>query len=291
MSTGHGLRKCFVSAPLDTQPGPLIQALRVRGWEPQVLTDVVSPGQPVIETLRSTLAAVELVIVVLAAKTADHNSIVEAGMALALGKSIVVVAEPGVPVPSDLNGVLVVQAAPDDVAAVTWALDRTHGRLIPSAPGVGWKARGGLGPSGPLLLERARSATMSEQELERLVVDAIEATGAAAVQSAGMDRGFDIGVWSDELESIGGNPLLIEIKHRMSSAAIRQSLLALHGTPSARLALIIYREPANLGDYPELQSPLLAIQLESLLKRMQQHSFAEVVRDLRNRSVHGLPPA
>jgi hypothetical protein len=118
------------------------------------------------------------------------------------------------------------------------------------------------------LLERARAAgNTSGKELEQLVIDAIGASGAAAVRSAGLDRGFDIGVWADELDSIGANPLLTEVKQRMSEGAVRQSLLALHSTPSARLALTVYVAADDLSRYADLRNPLLAIQLETLLER------------------------
>ncbi|MEA2393313.1 MAG: hypothetical protein QOJ82_1204 [Solirubrobacteraceae bacterium] len=57
-------------------------------------------------------------------------------MALAFGKPIVLVAEPGATVPSDLTDALIVRAPLDDVDAVTWALEHTEGRRAASAAGA-----------------------------------------------------------------------------------------------------------------------------------------------------------
>jgi hypothetical protein len=113
------------------------------------------------------------------------------------------------------------------------------------------------------------------------------------VDRGGVDRGFDLGVWSDDLDAIAANPLLIVLKRFLRVGAVQrtvqQTLVALSATPSARVALIIYLDPA--GTDPEAlktaRFPVLAISLVNLLERMRAASFAEVVRHLRNRSVHG----
>jgi hypothetical protein len=96
-------------------------------------------------------------------------------------------------------------------------------------------------------------------------------------------------VWSDDLDAIAANPLLIELKRFLGVGAVQQTLAALSVTPSARVALIVYLDPAR-ADPEALKTarfPVLAISLVDLLERMRAASFAEVVRHLRNRSVHG----
>ena len=104
---------------------------------------------------------------------------------------------------------------------------------------------------------------------------------------------FDLGVWSDDLDAIAANPLVIEIKKRFSTASIAQALAAMQSMSNARAALVVYLdyESASPRDLRSVRFPVLAIALQDLITRMRTATFAEVIRDLRNRSVHGLPPS
>lgn len=107
------------------------------------------------------------------------------------------------------------------------------------------------------------------------------------MQSPEGDRRFDIGVWSDDLDAIAANPLLIELKRKLSPHAVEQVLGYLRVSPGARVALLVFLEPAATSRLKDVPFPVLAISLQELLESMRTSSFAEVVRDLRNRAVHG----
>ena len=131
------------------------------------------------------------------------------------------------------------------------------------------------------------SPISSESEQVGLLTRAIEASGALASVS---DRGFDIGVWSDDLDAIGANPLLVILRREVDEPGVRQCLLALHETPGARAGLIVSVAALPTGHVEGLNWPILAISLAELLMSLGDRSFAQIVRDLRNRSVHGAPP-
>ena len=99
-----------------------------------------------------------------------------------------------------------------------------------------------------------------------------------------------MGIWSDDLDAIGANPMLIQLKRALSRSAIDQAQRALH-VLHPPLIMIVYIEgrPSDTQTLRKAHFPVLAIALPELLERMRTSSFAEVVRDLRNRSVHGLP--
>lgn len=140
------------------------------------------------------------------------------------------------------------------------------------------------------------SASGTEASSIAVLIEAIEASGSIAVANTG-DPGFDLGVWSDDLEAIGGNPLLVEVKRSLMPGAVEQVLHGLADHPSARLGLVVYLEPPPGDQLPSREEldqarfPVLVISFQQLLRRMASASFAEVVRDMRNRSAHGLRPS
>jgi hypothetical protein len=222
----------------------------------------------------------------------------EAGFALALGKPVLIIAEPGATVPTDLAGQIIARARPDDLDAVNYALDHIEQR-VPSGirrtpPPTGRPLGSALAEQ---LLDTLSASTLTERSLIGVLREAIEASGGAAAVNTERDVGFDLGIWSDDLEAIGGNPLLVELKRVLVPGSVAQVLRLVAAHPSARLALLVYLEPAP-GDSPpsraelnEAQFPVLVISFQELIRRMASASFAEVVREMRNRSAHGQRPS
>lgn len=286
-------QRLYVSAPSDLDLRPLLDGLKRRGADPYVLSDVAPLGADIAQSLRFAISRADRVLVILTDKPA-LNPALEAGIALALGKPLLIIAAPGSSIPSDLNGQLIAQARPDDLDAINYALDHAEAPAAPSAD-----RRSVPRPTGrPLGRDRTNQllATLdltgeypTEQSAIAVILEAIEASRGVGVVSA--DSGFDLGVWSDDLDAIGGNPLLVEIKRSLTRGAVDQVLRALDAHPTARLALLVYTEPSPQAELARSRFPVLVISLQQLLDRMASASFAEVVRDLRNRIVHGLEPS
>jgi hypothetical protein len=292
-NTTSEVPRLYVSAPSDLDLRPLLDGLKRRGAEPYVLSDVAPLGADIAQSLRFAISRADRVLVVLT-KEPTLNPILEAGIALAFGKPLLIIAAPGSSIPSDLKGQLIAQARPDDLDAINFALDHAEAPTAPPAH------RGSVPrPTGrPLgqdranqLLARLRLAGQgpTERSSVDVLLEAIEASRGVGVVSA--EAGFDLGVWSDDLDAIGGNPLLVEIKRSLTPGAVEQVLRALDAHPSARLALLIYTEPSPRAELAQARFPVLVISIQQLLERMAVASFAEVVRDLRNRSAHGVGPS
>jgi anti-anti-sigma factor len=81
------------------------------------------------------------------------------------------------------------------------------------------------------LLARLSESGSTEASSIAVLVEAIEASGAVVVANAGHDPGFDLGAWSDDLEAIGGNPLLVEVRRSLVPGAVEQVLYGLAATP------------------------------------------------------------
>jgi hypothetical protein len=244
-------RRLYVSAPSDLDLRPLLEGLKRRGTDPYVLSDVAPLGADIVQSLRLAIESADRVLVVLGEEPA-LNPVFEAGIALALGKPLLIIAAPGALVPSDLTGQLITRARPDDLDAINFALDHAEAR-------ASWPARlgGATRPTArPLghavvngLLNRLSAFGRTEESSIAVLLEAIEASGGVGVVNANRDTGFDLGVWSDDLEAIGGNPLLVEMKRSLTTGAVDQVLRTLSGHPSARLALLVYLEP-SAGERP-----------------------------------------
>jgi hypothetical protein len=217
----------------------------------------------------------------------------EAGIAVGQDKPLLVVADSKIKLPPALAGVLTIRARLDDIHAIDFALDQARGRTPHPPHRVAASGRP-LGSQVDELLARLSVPVEGSTEREAVAVlqTALEESGVIAAQGGGADDFFDLGIWSDDLDSIAANPLLVEVKRVFSTVAFSQVLRHLDAHPTARMALVVSLLPIEgrsvkgqgAGTYP-----VLAIELRDLLERMRTSSFAEVVRAMRNRSVHGLP--
>ena len=53
-----------------------------------------------------------------------------------------------------------------------------------------------------------------ESVATKLIAEAVEASGSVAVEGHDRDEGFDLGIWSDDLDAIAANPMLIQLKQK-----------------------------------------------------------------------------
>jgi len=135
----------------------------------------------------------------------------------------------------------------NDLDAINFALHQFRER----AP---WSTRNTPRPPGHpprtdvaerLLGRLSASASVVESSAIAVLVEAIEANGGVAVVNTEREARFDLGVWSDDLEAIGGNPLLVEMKRSLVPGAVHRVVSGLNAHPSARLALLVYLEPTS----------------------------------------------
>ncbi len=301
MTTTSGtssLKTCFISAPAGAELGVLRTALESRGLRALVPHDL-AVGTDWSSAIQKQLSQADLVIGVLTSKRQSPWVLFELGQASALGRRIVLIASPKAdPIPFAMHQLLVLRIDLDNQEAIGFALDQILS--APERPKGGRTAEPkplrGLGTAADdLIAALDRSlATNNWQALEQVVADALRSSGAdVVVTSPTRDVGADFAVWSDVLEPFVGNPLLVEVKARIrgkaeASRAARQ-LASYLGASGSRWALLLYGE----GPDPEGQawagSPpnILVLSLRSLLEALRTNAFPELVRDLRNRRVHG----
>lgn len=288
------MEKFFVSAAPGTNLNRMMDNLRLNGVEVYTALDQISPGEDITEGLVSAIQEADGVIVVLGRQSAAVPAF-EAGIAAALGKQVVVLAGKGVKVPTSLGQFMLVKGGPNDFEAINYALDHMKGRKFRPSKAMSDKNRTGtLGARADEMILRLTKSTISPVDFEKIMADAIKSTGVIAAEGEDEDEGFDLGIWSDELESIGANPLVVSFK--MSSQPIVKDLhRQLASYSNARAALLIYWSPSNVSSKPARAPrgtpgvyPVMAIEAIDLLSQLRDSTFAEVIHRLRNRSVHGV---
>jgi hypothetical protein len=291
------IRSCYLTAPAGSNLGVLTKALRQRD-----IQIVVPQGLPV-ETdlapeIAGLLAEVDLVIGVVTRERRSDWVLFELGQAWSMGKRILLFTPPNITyLPSTLQRFLTVRANLSNREAIEFALDQLLAapeRTVASEPALPPKRI--LGPAADRYLQGSFQVgtRMHPFELERLVADALRDGGVDVLSTKpGANQGADLAIWSDALQPDVGNPLLVEIKSRLRDSrvaadAARQLSKQVAASGSA-WGLLLYGESTPSAARTSLPPNVLLLSLETLFKRMRYESFDGIVRDLRNRRVHGEP--
>ncbi|TGQ80243.1 toll/interleukin-1 receptor domain-containing protein [Mesorhizobium sp. M8A.F.Ca.ET.207.01.1.1] len=296
------IRTCFISAPAGVKLDVLRQALASRGIE-VLVPDGLGEGADISAEINSLLARADLVIGVLTTERRSAWVLFELGMAWANKRRIMLIASSSKSdfIPSNLQRLLVIRSKVNNAEAIGFALDQL---LAAPATDTREPSTKRALPTGPVsdafvVAQQVRDAvqTRNGSALERLVAEALQKSGVQViVEPPRPDQGADMAIWSDVLEPVTGNPLLIEIKTRLSSPSEARTAatnlskqLAASGTP---WGLLLYGEGIEPSAKISSNLPpnILAIDLVTLFERMTHQAFEEVVKDLRNKKVHGSYP-
>jgi len=293
------LKTCFISAPAGAPLGVLRTALESRGLRVLVPHDL-SPGSDWASEIQKQLSQADLVIGVLTSERQAPWVLFELGQASALGRRIVLITSPkSDPIPFALHQLLVLRIDLDNQDAIGFALDQllsAPDHQSKRSPASERKPLAGFGAKADILIATLDRSLASNdwRSVEQVVSDALRSSGTdVVVTSPSRDSGPDFAVWSDVLEPFIGNPLLVEVKARIrgkteANRALRQ-LRSYLGASGSRWAPLLYEEgpdsegPAWSGGPPNV----LVLSLRSLLEALRTRAFPELIRDLRNRRVHG----
>ncbi len=291
-------RTCLLVAPPGTDLGAIRRLLGDKGVESFVPSDVPPVGVTVLDQLGKALSRADSIIFVLTASHTDANVSFEIGLALGRGKKLMVLApDDGKDVPADMRELLVVRARLNDDEAIGFSLDqllaapRSNGGRATASPPGGQP----LGDVADPLIRRAESlrdrvarravGVPDEQEFEQIVVAALEASRVSPVVAAqGRGDAAGLAVWVEELDSLGLNPLLIELKPGLDGpdaidAAVGQARAYLRSFRArAVLILSLSGRPAEGGAAPPLPNSVFFLDLVDLLGRMKTRSFGDVLR-------------
>lgn len=292
-------RKCFLSAPAGHNLVVLRRVLASRQLD-VFSSDELGLGGNRADQVQSGIAQADFVVGVLPAEGASSSVLYELGLASALARRILLIAPPdSAPAPYFLHHLLTLRITLDNEEAIAFAVDQ-----ILSAPPVNasqmvkeFKSHSGLGEGANKLLTASMQAlsTNDGAALEDVVCRALKAGGTdLVVNSPYPDKGVDLVVWSDNLDSIVGNPILIEVKSRIRSRAeavdVTDQISKYAAASNARYGLLLYGEgPEAESDWWSERAPnILVLSVREFLAGLRNSSFPELFLGLRNRRIHGV---
>jgi hypothetical protein len=102
----------------------------------------------------------------------------------------------------------------------------------------------------------------------------------------------DFSIWIDELNSIIGNPIIVETKsivpHRANLMHSIRQLSFYLSKYNSKVALLIYNNPNEIPmhDLFSISPLVISISIQELLKRLIEKTLPEIILELRNKVVH-----
>jgi Holliday junction resolvase len=289
-------KTCFISSAAGTDLNPLIAALEGHGYAVVVPTQL-GAGQRWLDALTESLKTVDLVVGVFGSGEAIANPVFEIGYALGIGKLVLAIVSPTAEdLPFALSSLPVVRAEPTDREAIEFALGSlpVHPLRHPAQPA----------PAAALPLSTDHldeyTARIKGAQTERELLDVLRTllvdAGVEVVADAHIgDHRADFAIWSDVLGTYVGNPLIVEVKRTLHTMdAVHQALaqlthyLSASGAPWGLLLYVNGPDPARIAVEVQQATQVLALSLDELLERLRSRSFFDIIRDLRNRKVHGV---
>lgn len=297
------IRTCYIAAPAGTNLKVVRRALSKRNIKVLVPDGSSAEGADLQGQISSLMSRVDLVIGVLTSERRSSWVLFELGLAWANKRPIMLLSSPKNDfIPSNLQRFLVLRALPTNAEAIEFALDQFLAAPL-SDTQTSVPRRPDAIPADPAVWSTAQQAIGAIRSgdarlLEHLLAQALRQSGVEVVSEFATDDGrrADMAIWSDLLDPVIGNPLLVEVKLRLRSTSEARNAahaLAKHLSASGtRWGLLLYGEGSALtANSPGWLPPnILAIDLPTLFDRMRVQSFSDVVKDLRNQKVHGSHP-
>lgn len=294
----RNLKTCYISAPADINLSPLRDTLHQRDisvFNP----DSFSVGDSLSHLAGSHLQNVDLVIGILSKERRSDWTLFELGIAWANNRQILLVVPPDANLqpPWNMPGVLVVRASPNGVEAIGFALDQLMSAPPRQSLSLPPLKSVSLGTSANALIQAAGLAISNSdgKGLEDVIGKALEDSHLDGIVREAFNKSAraDFAVWVDALASTVGNPLLIEVKLRLTDrSSLRKAAMKLSEAVLAsgtRFGLLLYGDgPGTDETSHALPFNVLVLSATELLEDMRTRSFATVVSQLRNRRVHGV---
>lgn len=292
-------KTCFIAAPSGVDISAIKHALIKRGLEPIVPFELPVAGISIAEHLSNAIKSADLFIAVLDARYQNSNVYYEIGFAHALEKRSLILASPSISdLPSDVSEHLYLRTDSTNSEAIGFALDRALSvqpqKRKPEKSNVSLSRPIGKLADKFLQLLDERSETMTEMQAEQILIDVLRASDIKVVAQSPstIESGADLAIWADELTPWVGNPLLIDLKGGIldEEAARRMAYHAssfIASTNSKWVLLVAVNSAPDLADFISPIPRVIFITLFELIRRMRRKSFGQLIRDLRNRQLHG----
>ena len=294
------LLTCFISAPAGVNLSKIRQLLFEKGLELLHPSEIATYGQSISEKISELISQADLFLAVFDKSYESGNTFFELGIAASQRKQIIILSPPNFELPSDLTGFLFLRAGADNIEALGFAIDQLlEAPIIKKKKRQLKKSSIRTKPSTVKSIDLLEKFNLLSQgvtgyKLESFVAEMLKESGVSIVrQSERQDYGADFAIWSDDLGTILGNPILINIKksirsHDQVKQITNQLTGYLHKTNS-RSALVLYLEgiPSREAQNIARVFNIFFFQIGEFVQQIQDRSFVDVIRTRRNIVAHG----
>jgi len=279
-------QRCFISAPFGIELGALPNLLEERGisweWAKDATLDNNDPA--------AGISAADFVLVVLNGTRADYRSTFEAGLALGLGKPVLLIQTRSRPLPLDYRRFTTVKVSLSNRDALAFHLDLFLASPAPRARSL--EQPSPPTESAPSQIKR-REPRVFETDLERRAYDAVLAAGGTAIAEPQVapDAKFrpDLLAWLGHLDGELLDPAVIEVRSRADASTVRrleEQLLAFMVGARVRTALVLTSVPVPPREQ-QASANILWLTIDDFENLAGTARLGDFVRQARNRIVHG----
>lgn len=286
------MKRCYISAHFKTNLVTLKDILFKKNIEPVLPFEFPSAGFTIFEKIKELIAKADIFIAVFNSDLPNENLYFELGYATALGKQIILISDHNYKIPSNLKSLLIIKSGTQDKEALEFAINQ-----VLSAPKPIKKKKSKIYDKynfnkSDYYLNQIKTIK-TDYELFKIVQNLLKDLGIDAMaESKVKDFGVDFAIWENDLEPIIGNPLIIELKREINKSNINRindqidNYLKKINSGSA-LVLYLLGPPLETNFYFINSGYVFLLKIETLLKNLKNQSFADILRSIRNKAVHG----
>jgi hypothetical protein len=260
----------------------------------------VSDSEDILKRSSQSVASSDAIIAVLG--EGASNVLFEMGLAMGLGKPVLLLLEPGTKVPSFVPPSTFLSSDLTDSVVLRLGIKQflTDVSKRPARTRTERETSSDRPAGEPAIRELIKTlkkfrAGRNPAEIESIAGALLQAANAGTVEHhRGSDPGVDFAVWSDALAPSLGNPILVQVKaaelDEMSFRVAYSRLVRQVQDSEARAGLFLYLDAKGrrFGRPTTWVPNVLSFDLEDLANELSHKSFAKVLTEHRNKAVHGL---
>ena len=253
-------------------------------------------GSSLQHAIKSAIRACDFVVVLYTSPST--NITFEAGVALGLSKPIFSIINPDTETPDILLDSAYVNAMPTDLEKIEFNLGLFYKNIKPkktSATSKRVKFYGG-GEAVPYdaTVERSnfleKNSGLAFELFLKNLFDVYNISVVMRADNKASEFSPDFSIWSDELENILGNPILIEVKTELNPKNVYQlaNMVSEYLRTSTATSCLVFYERLRGLDKSEvpITSRCLYIQVSDLLEKLKVYGFSDAIRTIRNELIH-----
>ena len=297
MKKEKSFKSCYLIAPFSKDVYKLIGLLKRHGIETDDTLSFSDLNISLSNTIEEGIRKADFVCAFIPSN-APPNIFYEIGIARGAKKPIFMIIEEKSLSDIYLQDMVYVMASIDDENAIEFALDqflakyRQISKRIPSKKEI-------KNENLETKQFQDRLELISQEnnpfEIESFVVDLFKyINDVTIVERKGFNKGIDMALWVDKLESNFGNPILVEIKSKVRSKSIliksENQLRNYLEKTNASLGLLLYlgKDLGKIKNEKIRQPLVIWLELHELVSMLSKKSLAEIIRAKRNEMIHSV---